>query len=103
MSQTANAAQGADYAAMERSLIHAFSTWHNFHEELVKIGNFSTWLSDIDNHTDLVTFFALDDDNTPDYKKALSHQIEFLDGLRQMLEDVQETVETYKEQTQNET
>jgi len=87
-----------DYSAMEEGLINAFSTWHTFHEELVKIGDFSSWLSDIDNHTDLATFFALDDGNSADYKLALKHQIEFLDGLRQMLEDVEGTVNTYAEQ-----
>ena len=98
MNQAVQQTTSNDYNNLEGGLINAFSTWHNFHEDLVKLGDFSAWLSDIDNHTDLVTFFALDDGNSADYKKALTHQIEFLDGLRQMLEDVQDTVNTYAEQ-----
>ncbi len=74
------------YQDFERKTVDAFNHWHSFHEDLQKLGDFATWLSDSENQVDLVTFFALDKENTESFDKALVHQTEFLTALQQLIE-----------------
>lgn len=74
------------YQDFERKTVDAFNHWHAFHEDLQKLGDFATWLSDSENQVDLVTFFALDKGNTESFDKALAHQSEFLAALQQLVE-----------------
>ena len=84
------------YGAMDKKAVDAFDTWHKFHEELLKLGEFSTWLAEQDNQIDLVTFFVLDSENLPNYKHGLEHQMQFLDGLRDMLQATLASLEEYE-------
>jgi len=92
---TDDSADGGNFAAMEKRLVDAFEIWHRFHEDLLRLGEFSTWLSDDDNQIDLVTFFVTDSENTEKYRQALGHQREFLDGVRQMIEGAAEMLDEY--------
>lgn len=90
------------YQDFERQTVDAFNRWHTFHEDLLKLGDFSTWLSDTENQVDLVTFFALDSDNTGNYRKAVEHQAAFLTAMNELLEHIttmMDEYETKKEET----
>lgn len=90
------------YQDFERQTVDAFNRWHAFHEDLLKLGDFSTWLSDTENQVDLVTFFALDSDNTANYRKAIEHQAAFLTAMNELLAHIttmMDEYETKKEET----
>jgi hypothetical protein len=84
------------YQDFEKKTVEAFNRWHRFHEDLLKLGDFSTWLSDDENQVDLVTFFALDKENVPSYNRALTHQGDFLGALQQMIEHTKAMLEDYE-------
>jgi hypothetical protein len=84
------------YQDFEKKTVEAFNRWHRFHEDLLKLGDFSTWLSDGENQVDLVTFFALDSDNVPNYSRALVHQADFLAALQQMIDHTRAMLEEYE-------
>lgn len=82
----------SEYADMDPDAVAAFNTWHTFNDDLVKLGEFVTWLSDADNQASLVTFFLMDKDNLQKYQDGLKYQRDFLSGLEQMLEATQQTI-----------
>ncbi len=101
MTDTATATDANEYGEMERQTLDAFTRWHAFHESLIDMGGFANWLSGGEHSIDLVTFFALDSENTASYKQALSDQAAFLDGLKQMLDATRETLEGFEAQKQS--
>jgi len=84
------------YHDFERQTVEAFNRWHAFHEDLLKLGDFSTWLSDTENQVDLVTFFALDADNTANYRKAVEHQDSFLTAMHELLAHITTMMDEYE-------
>jgi len=96
--------QGDDsstYSNMEPAAVAAFDAWHKFHEDLLKLGEFSTWLAEGDNQIDLVSFFVIDAVNLEKYKDGLKHQIDYLGALQQMLDSTLDTIQEYeKRQTE---
>ena len=84
------------YKDFERQTVDAFHRWHTFHEDLLKLGDFSTWLSDTENQVDLVTFFALDAANTPSYRKAVEHQAAFLTAMQELLAHINTMMDEYE-------
>ena len=87
---------GKEYQDFERQTVDAFHRWHAFHEDLLKLGDFSTWLSDTENQVDLVTFFALDSTNTPNYRDAVEHQAAFLTAMHELLTHVTTMMDEYQ-------
>ncbi len=87
------------YQDFERQTVDAFNRWHAFHEDLLKLGDFSTWLSDTENQVDLVTFFALDADNTPNYRQAIEHQSMFLSAMHELLGQITAMMDEYASKT----
>jgi len=86
------------YDEFERKTVDAFNRWHAFHEDLLKLGDFSTWLSDSENQVDLVTFFALDADNRESFDMALTNQAEFLAAMQALMEATREMLAGYDSQ-----
>lgn len=84
------------YQDFERQTVDAFQRWHAFHEDLLKLGDFTTWLSDTENQVDLVTFFALDANNTPNYRKAIEHQTAFLTAMQELLDHISTMMDEYE-------
>lgn len=97
MTDDSQASDGERYRAMEKKALDAFNTWHRFHEDLLKLGDFSAWLGERDNQIDLVTFFALDKDNLDSYEKGLKSQVDFLEGMRQMIQSTRTMLDEYLE------
>jgi hypothetical protein len=89
------------YGEFERKTVDAFNRWHGFHEDLLKLGDFSTWLSDQENQVDLVTFFALDKENRESFNDALTNQIEFLAAMQGLMESTMEMLATYETGEEN--
>lgn len=100
---TENTGNDADtqYQDFERQTVDAFNRWHAFHEDLLKLGDFSTWLSDTENQVDLVTFFALDSDNTPNYRQAIAHQASFLTAMQELLGQITAMMDEYAEKKES--
>jgi hypothetical protein len=84
------------YKDFERQTVDAFHRWHTFHEDLLKLGDFSTWLSETENQVDLVTFFALDAQNTPSYRQAVEHQGAFLTAMQELLAHISTMMDEYE-------
>lgn len=89
------------YDEFERKTVDAFNRWHGFHEDLLKLGDFSTWLSDSENQVDLVTFFALDKENRESFNDALTNQIEFLAAMQGLMESTMGMLATYETSEEN--
>jgi len=85
-----------NFADLEQKTLQAFNRWHSFHEDLIKLGDFATWLGDDDHQVDLVSFFVIDAENTDNYRNALKHQVDFLEGVRQMLEATLNMVDEFQ-------
>ena len=81
---------------IEKGMLEAFERWHRFHEDLLKLGDFSNWLSESENQVDLVTFFALDKDSGTSYRQALEHQKMFLSAIQQLLEQIETMFDEYE-------
>ncbi len=86
------------YDEFERKTVDAFNQWHGFHEDLLKLGDFSTWLSDSENQVDLVTFFALDQENRDSFDAALANQAEFLGAMQALMEATRAMLAGYDSQ-----
>ncbi len=84
------------YSEFERKTVDAFNRWHGFHEDLLKLGDFSTWLSVPENQVDLVTFFALDKDNRESFTEALTNQAEFLAAMQALVTSTQDMLAGYE-------
>ncbi|MBL29506.1 MAG: hypothetical protein CMM50_18400 [Rhodospirillaceae bacterium] len=96
MSDDSSGAEPTNFAELEQRTLQAFNRWHSFHEDLIKLGEFATWLSENEHQVDLVSFFVIDGPNTDNYREALGHQTDFLDGLRQMLEDTVNMIDEFQ-------
>lgn len=81
---------------IEKKTLDAFDRWHRFHEDLLKLGDFSNWLSESENRVDLVTFFALDKEHGDSYRKALAHQKMFLSAMGELLEQIEAMYDEYE-------
>lgn len=102
MTDSADTNATNQYKQMEREVIDAFETWHRFHEDLLRLGDFTTWLAQNDSQVNLVTFFNLDTENTEGYDQALTHQIEFLDNVKALLQQTTDMFREYQEQKKSE-
>lgn len=96
MAEDPNSEPDRRYRDLERKTIDAFDRWHRFHEDLLKLGDFSSWLSESDNRVDLVTFFALDKQHAESYRKALAHQKMFLSAMGELLEQIEAMFDEYE-------
>ena len=94
---TDNASDSAKFEGVEEQTIEAFNKWAEFHEHLIKLGEFPTWLAEGENKVDLVTFFALDLEELETYKNALEQQIAFLEELKAVLANVGEMIDQYQD------
>lgn len=97
VSDNSNGSDGENFEDVEKQTIDAFNQWHRFHENLIKLGDFTTWWEDGENKVDLVTFFVLDGESLATYKDALQQQIDFLDELRAVLSNAQDMIDQYQE------
>lgn len=95
MSDSSDESAKNQYKAMEREVIDAFETWHRFHEDLLRLGDFTTWMAQEENQVNLVTFFTLDEENADSYEQALTHQIEFVDNIRTLLNQTKDMLVEY--------
>ena len=84
------------YKNFERQTVEAFNRWHAFHENLLKLGDFSSWVSEDDNRVDLVTFFALDKENVENYRSALDNQSEFLTAMNELVDGIKTMLDEYE-------
>jgi hypothetical protein len=91
-----NSESDRGYRDIEKKTIDAFDRWHRFHEDLLKLGDFSNWLSESENRVDLVTFFALDKEHAESYRKALAHQKMFLAAMGELLEQIEAMFDEYQ-------
>jgi hypothetical protein len=84
------------YKNLESQAVEAFNRWHAFHENLLKLGDFSSWVSEDDNRVDLVTFFALDKENLENYRSALDNQSEFLSAMNELVGQIRTMLDEYE-------
>jgi len=82
--------------AFDPKAVQAFERWHQFHQDLLKLGDFSAWLDEPDNRVDLVSFFAFDKTNMETYALALRHQLDFVDALRSNLSVTSELLAPFR-------
>ena len=86
-----------NFQELEKRTVDAFNRWHQFHNDLVKLGDFVTHFDTQDQLVDLVSFFVMDEENTVKYRDAIENQIAFLAGVSDSLNTLLTTLDEYEE------